>query len=376
VTLVIGTGTVAAGDAKERSPKVDGVKGFVVSTKDGDHRAGALVAARYPAVEGARERIRASFTVFRSGERIATARDRGSIPAGARRGYLRYVHVLTFSRAETRAVLGTADRAARSLSEPNLASTTRLVEYVGGDPPLVANEQGPTRFLQEEKPVRVENGCVIKPQTDCPFAQLFGSELAGASLARANLHEARAPVVDLSAADLSGSNLRGAVLEGADLAGANLRDANLRDANLGYANLTGADLTGASLTNATCPNGAPASPSCGPESRTVEPRTGVWATNRYFNFDVTACQSSRIGFCVARPRFTLPNGSTHTVRNAFPIEGSAEPYAGARVSFETGIRLAPSRIEIEFKTPNYGLAVAHFADGRPPERLRIVFAGR
>ncbi|HET7722693.1 MAG TPA: pentapeptide repeat-containing protein, partial [Acidimicrobiales bacterium] len=83
------------------------------------------------------------------------------------------------------------------------------------------------------------NGCVIKANTSCSGANLFGKDLSNANLTGANLSKAVLWLTNLTGANLASANLSGANLLGANLTNATLTGANVTGANLLLANFTG-----------------------------------------------------------------------------------------------------------------------------------------
>ena len=108
---------------------------------------------------------------------------------------------------------------------------------------LLSGCNAETTVLQPLQPT--VDTCEIKPEAQCPNADLGDADLHDANLSDAYLHGANLSEANLRGADLSWADLREANLAGADLSeahlyGVDLRGASLREADLRSANLSGA----------------------------------------------------------------------------------------------------------------------------------------
>jgi Pentapeptide repeats (8 copies) len=176
------------------------------------------------------------------------------------------------------------------------------------------------------------NGCDIKPNTNCPAANL-----AGANLSYANMPGSNLPQVNLTGATLVGANLtqsdlsrgilvgvkaQGVIMARANLRRANLQRADLRNANLRRADLLNADLTdanlqGASFCRTTMPDGSIRSDPTGCGSSLTGLAAGLVARDPGARVDgntIVATGSNEDAFGVRhRPNFIVGLGSNETI---------------------------------------------------------------
>jgi hypothetical protein len=270
--VVQGDGSRAA--AADRGPRIVAVEGFAYRPKPGKAlRVAALVLSRYPEVE-AREfpkryrkhlrfRAHAKLDVFDGKARIARSREAESLPVVAKRRSLRFVHLLTFSRAESEAILAADEPETTSARGLGSDATEESVE-TSALSALEVSARGQTLErshaeedalvgLSDQAPPRVVDGCVIVPKTECYHTDLSEEDLRGVDLSDAYLEKPDLVRTDLSGANLSGIWFREADLKLTNFTGADLRDAyfgtlfgeTFDEGQWGRTNFTDADLRGA-----------------------------------------------------------------------------------------------------------------------------------
>jgi uncharacterized protein YjbI with pentapeptide repeats len=270
---LVATAAIARAEAASsaQEPRIVAVEGFAFEANRGEGlRVAALVLSRYPDVatrdypkplrEHLRFRAHARLDVFDGEARIARGREAGSLPVAAKRHSLRFVHLLLFSRTESKAILAADDpeatpaRGLESAGAEESVETSALsaLKVIAEGEVLERSsvEEEALTGLADQRPPRVVRGCVIQPGTQCPHADLAEEDLSDANLSGANLSGAEFYGDDLTGANLSRANLSGAKLEEAWLSRANLSGANLSDARVEFADLSGANLSHANLSGA------------------------------------------------------------------------------------------------------------------------------